>query len=198
MLLSSALSERKKEDELLVRGPAQDALLAEFDRSLTMAESGNLYAEVKEANPNASAQELGKALRAFRVQTALVWYRKGLHAGKEALHSAAPNTYPAMHPKARKYYMEQDAKKDASLTLSLLLPGTVKLTEPLSLEAQPKSDTSTKVRYYLSLTKEERTPVFHATKLANPDADAKAFNKAYKIALWKADSLKRGVNPGQN
>jgi hypothetical protein len=72
LLLSSALAERKKKDELLVSGPAQDALLAEFDRSLTMAESGNLYAEVKEANPNASAKELGKALRAFKVQAAFV------------------------------------------------------------------------------------------------------------------------------
>ena len=35
--------------------------------------------------------------------------------------------------------------------------------------------------------------MFEATKLANPDADAKAFNKAYKIALWKADSLKMGI-----
>ncbi len=40
--------------------------------------------------------------------------------------------------------------------------------------------------------------MFFATKLANPDADNKAFNKAYKIALWKADSLKRGINPGHN
>ncbi len=76
--------------------------------------------------------------------------------------------------------------------------GTAKLTGPPSLEAQSKPGSSTSVRYYLSLTKEERTPVFNATKLANPDADANAFNKAYKIALWKADSLKKGINPGQN
>jgi hypothetical protein len=82
--------------------------------------------------------------------------------------------------------------------LSRPLPGTAKLTKPLSLEAQPKSDASTKVKHSLSLTKEEKTPVFFATKLANPDADTKAFNKAYKIALWKADSLKRGIDPGQN
>ena len=54
------------------------------------------------------------------------------------------------------------------------------------------------MKYYLSLTNEERIPVKEATKLANPDADAKAFNKAYKIALWKADSLKKGINPGHN
>jgi hypothetical protein len=159
------LAERKKEDELLVRGPAQDVLLAEFSRSLTVAEISNLYGEVRDANPNASAKELGRALRAFSVQAALTWHRNRVHEAKDS---------------------------------SLPLTGTAKLTEPLSLEAQPKSDASTTVRYYLSLTKEERTPVFDATKLANPDADAKALNKAYKIALWKADSSKRGINPGQN
>ncbi len=40
--------------------------------------------------------------------------------------------------------------------------------------------------------------MFAATKLANPDADRKAFNLAYRIALWKADSQKRGINPGSN
>jgi hypothetical protein len=41
-------------------------------------------------------------------------------------------------------------------------------------------------------------PVFTATKLANPNADHKAFNVAYGIALWKADNQKRGINPGSN
>ncbi len=41
-------------------------------------------------------------------------------------------------------------------------------------------------------------PVFAATKLANPNADHKAFNVAYGIALWKADNQKRGINPGSN
>ncbi len=50
----------------------------------------------------------------------------------------------------------------------------------------------------MSLTKEERAPIKIAKRLANPDADADAFNKAYKIALWVADSMKRGINPGQN
>ena len=43
-LLSSALSERIKDDELLVRGPAQDALLKEYSLSLTLEESVNTYA----------------------------------------------------------------------------------------------------------------------------------------------------------
>ena len=161
-LLSSSLTEQKKEDELLVRGPAQDALLAEFTLSLTQWEQSNLYQEVKEANPKANAIELGSALRAFKVQAALTWHGKRVHEGKAS---------------------------------TLPLSGMAKLTKPPSLEAQPKSNASTTRTYYLSLTKEERAPVKEATKLANPDADAKAFNKAYKIALWKADSLKRGINP---
>ncbi len=40
--------------------------------------------------------------------------------------------------------------------------------------------------------------MFAATKLANLDADRKAFNLAYNIALWKADSQKRDINPGSN
>ncbi len=42
------------------------------------------------------------------------------------------------------------------------------------------------------------TPVFAATKLANPNADQKAFSVAYGIALWKAENQKRGINPGSN
>jgi hypothetical protein len=81
----------------------------------------------------------------------------------------------------------------------LLHLGAVKPASPLSLQAQSKSDASLEVKpYSLSLTKKERAPVFAATKLANPDADRKAFNLAYNIALWKADSQKRGINPGSN
>ncbi len=148
-----------------MRGPAQNALLKEHALSLAKGESVDIYADVREANPNASAKELGKALRAHRVQAALAWHKDRVHEAKDS---------------------------------SLSQTGKFKLTEPLSIEAQSKSDSSTTVKYYLSLTKEERTPVFEATKLANPDADDKAFNKAYKIALWKADSLKKGINPGQN
>jgi hypothetical protein len=58
-----------------VRGPAQDALLAEFDRSLTRMESSNLYGDVKDANPDATSIELGKALRAAKLKRALEWHR---------------------------------------------------------------------------------------------------------------------------
>ncbi len=40
--------------------------------------------------------------------------------------------------------------------------------------------------------------MIEATKQANPNADHKAFNEAYEIALWKADNQKRGINPGGN
>jgi hypothetical protein len=124
-LRSAALAEKLKEDELLVRGPSRNALLEEFSRSLTIKETENILAEVREANPSATAKEFGAAYRAFKVQAALVWHRSRAHKGKDS---------------------------------SLPLAGTAKPTEPLSLEAQPKSDASTTVRYYLSLTKEEELP----------------------------------------
>jgi hypothetical protein len=87
--------------------------------------------------------------------------------------------------------------KDGSF--SMLPLGAFKPASPLSLQAQPKSDAPPKVNpYSLSLTKEERMPVFEATKLANPNADHKAFNVAYGIALWKADNQKRGINSGSS
>ncbi len=77
--------------------------------------------------------------------------------------------------------------KDGSL--SMLSLGAFKPASPLSLQAQPKSDTPPKANSRsLSLTKEEKRPVFEATKLATPDANHKAFDVAYGIALWKAEN----------
>ncbi len=109
----------------------QNTLLAEFSLSQSMAESVNLYAEVREANPDARAKELGTALRAAKVRAALAWHRNRLREGKNS---------------------------------SLPLSGANKLISPPSLEAQQKSDASTTVKYYLSLTDEERIPVKEATK----------------------------------
>jgi hypothetical protein len=91
-----------------------------------------------------------------------------------------------------------DAKrKDGSL--SMLPLGAFKPASPLSLQAQPKSDILPKANFRdLTLTKEERSPVFEATKLAYPNVKQKAFDMAYGIALWKAESLKRGINPGSS
>jgi hypothetical protein len=85
--------------------------------------------------------------------------------------------------------------KDGSL--SMLSLGAFKSASPLSLQAQSKSDTLPKANFRdLSLTKEERGPVFEATKLVNPNVNRKVFDVAYGIALWKADNQKRGINPG--
>ncbi len=78
------LAKRKKEEELLVRGPAQDALLKEFTLSLTEGESIEIYAEVREANPNAGAKELGRALRASKIQAALAWHKNRVQGGKDS------------------------------------------------------------------------------------------------------------------
>ncbi len=40
--------------------------------------------------------------------------------------------------------------------------------------------------------------MYEETRLANPDANRETFELAYRIALWKADSQKRGINPGSN
>ncbi len=87
--------------------------------------------------------------------------------------------------------------KDGSL--SMLSLGVFKPASPQSLQAQPKSDTPPKANFRdLSLTKEERGPVFEATKLAHPNVNNKEFDVAYGIALWKADKQKRGINPGSS
>ncbi len=90
--------------------------------------------------------------------------------------------------------------KNKDSSLSMLSLGAFKPVSPLSLQAQPKSDTLPKANFRdLSLTKEERGPVFEATKLANPNANQKAFDVAYDIALWKAENhQKRGINPGSS
>ncbi len=88
------------------------------------------------------------------------------------------------------------AAKDTSSPPSLSA-GTGKPASLLSLQAQPKSDTPTRVNSgTLSLTKEERATAFEATKKLNPNAEHKAFNEAYGITLWKADNQKRGINSG--
>jgi hypothetical protein len=87
--------------------------------------------------------------------------------------------------------------KDGSLSMVPL--EAFKPASPLSLQAQPKSDTLPKANFRdLSLTKEERSPVFEAAKLAYPNVNQKAFDVAYGIALWKAENLKRGINPGSS
>ncbi len=94
-----------------MQGPAQRAFLVELDRSITKEETFILFEEVKNSNPDATSDELGKALRVAKLKAALVWRR-----------------------------MKMRDEKDSSLTLPLSHLGTVNSASPLSLRAQPKSD----------------------------------------------------------
>jgi hypothetical protein len=82
--LSSPLTEKDKKEELLVKGPAQRALLEEFHLSLTRAEGQCLFLEVKDANPEASVDELAKALRAAALKAALEARRKEIRDEKDS------------------------------------------------------------------------------------------------------------------
>ncbi len=170
------------EKELHVRGPAQNALLDEFRLSLTQAQSSDLFAKVREENPEANSTELAKNLRAAMLTAALEARRKKIQDEKDS--SFPP---PLSAGSASKAVISPADLRNKDGSLSMLPLGAFKPSSPLSLQAQPKSDAPLRVNYSLSFTKEERAPVFAATKLANPDADRKAFNVAYGIALWKAD-----------
>ncbi len=80
----SFLAAKKKEDDLLVRGPSQNALLEEFSSSLTAKQTEDILAEVRRGNPDAKGKEFGAAYRAFKLQAALVWYRGRLNEGKDS------------------------------------------------------------------------------------------------------------------
>ncbi len=113
-----------------------------------------MYGKLSEEYPDANAKEIAGNLRAVMVTAAIEARRKKI----------------------------QD-EKDRSFPPSLSA-GTDKPATPLSLKAQPKSSTPSSVNTgALFLTKEERAPVFEATKILHPNADHKAFNEAYGIAL---------------
>jgi hypothetical protein len=172
---------------------SDSALLLEFSRSLTDYEKWDIQEEIRRANPGKTTKELMAIKRALMLRKALEAWRKEIQDAKDS-----PLSLLSPAGSASKGDHSMDAgSKDASL--SLLNLGTLKAVTPLSLRAQPK-DPSQDAKTYarLSLTKEERAPVFAATKLANPDANREAFDLAYRIALWKADSQKRGINPGSN
>jgi hypothetical protein len=177
-----------------VRGPAQKALLDEFCLSLTQAQRDDIYGKVKEDYPNANSKELAKNLRAVMLTAALEARRKKIQEEKDF--SFPP---PLSASNASKADISPADLRNKDGSFSMLPLGAFKSASPLSLQAQSKSDTPPKVNpSFLSLTREERIPVFEATKLANPNVDHKAFNVAYDIALWKADNQKRGINSGSN
>ncbi len=183
--LSSPLTGMDNEEKLLVRGPAQRALVDEFRLSLTDAQGSNIYAEVREANPDEDSIELAKALRAATLRAALEARRKKIRDEKDPSRSL-----PLSAGSVSETASSADVRsKDVSLPLLHL--GTVKAASPLSLRAQPKSDASLQVKpYSLSLTKEERAPVFAATKLANPDADRKALTWHTELLCGKQTARK--------
>jgi hypothetical protein len=74
--LSSPLTGIDNEVEFLVRGPAQRALLDEFRLSLIDVQGANMYAEVREANPDADSIKLAKLLRVAMLRAALEARRK--------------------------------------------------------------------------------------------------------------------------
>ena len=134
---------------------------------ITEEQRVEMYGKLSEEYPDANAKEITGNLRAVMVTAALEARRKKIRDEKD----------PSFPPS--------------------LSAGTFKSASPLSLKAQPKSNTPSNVNSRtLSLTKEERKPVFEATKQLNSNADHKAFNEAYGIALWKADNQKRGINSG--
>ena len=139
----------------------------EHYHSMAEEERVRIHEEALRANPKASAQELIEAKRVA------LW--KSMHKAQK-----------------RKDHAAKDASSPPSLSA-----GTGEPISLLSLQAQPKLSTPTSViKGTLSLTKEERAPVFEATKRLHPNADHKAFNEAYRIALWKADNQKRGIISG--
>ncbi len=110
---------------LYVRGPAQKALLDECRLSITHAQTAEMYGKLREEYPEANAKELGGNLRAVIVTAALEARRKKIRDEKD----------PSFPPP--------------------LSAGTFKPATPLSLQAQPKSNTPSNVNSRtLSLTKE--------------------------------------------
>ncbi len=125
------------EKGLRVRGPAQNALLDEFRLSLTQAQSGDLYAKVREENPDANATELAKNLRAAMLTAALEARRKKIQDEHDS--SFPP---PSSAGSASKAVISPADLRNKDGSLSMLHLGAFKPASPLSLQAQSKSDAS--------------------------------------------------------
>jgi hypothetical protein len=167
-------------------------IMMNYYNSLSDEEKTRIHVEALKAHPRASAQEL------IDVKRAALW--KAIHGAqkKKSQDEKDSSSLPLLSSGSASettISAADSSNKDGSL--SMLSLGAFRPPSPLSLQAQSKSDTIPKKSVRdLSLTKEERGPVFKATKLANPNVNKKAFDVAYGIALWKADNQKRGINPG--
>ncbi len=92
---SSSLSLAGKDDEkeLRVPGPAQRALLDEFQLSLTQAQTSEIYGKAREEYPDANSKELAKNLRAVMLTAALEARRKRIQDEKDYSFFSTPFTY---------------------------------------------------------------------------------------------------------
>ncbi len=72
------------EIELRVRGPAQNAHLDEFRLSHTQTQSSDLFAKVRDGNPDANSTELAENLRAAMLTAALEDRRKKIQDAKDS------------------------------------------------------------------------------------------------------------------
>ena len=130
-------------------------LRLEFYHSLTDQEKHAIHVEVMNTNPGASSNELVSIKRAVVLKAALEAREKKFQDARDISHFP-----PSPAGSVSKVAKPTDASsKDVSL--SLLHLGTVKTAKPLSLKAQPKSDAPLEGKSFsLSLTKEERNPIF--------------------------------------
>ncbi len=152
-------------------------------RSLTDNERWDLNEEVKKANPGVDPRVSWKEFSAIKRAVIL----------KKALEARDSST---LSPSLSSVEKDQASMDSPSALLNL---GTIKPVDDLTLKALQGSQSQVARPYScLTLTKEERGEVYITTKIANPDANHEAIELAYKIALWKADSQKRGINPGGN
>ncbi len=125
--------------------------------------------QVAKDNPGASSKVLMDARRAFKLKAGLKALKKKSRDEKDfprSLSLSAGN-------KGRTGNSTDAKNKDASPLLLHL--GTAKKTASPSLRAEPKSDAPLQWKNSLSLTDEERATVYDETRVANRDADAKAF-----------------------
>jgi hypothetical protein len=135
--------------------------------SQTEYERIEMFNRVSDAVPKASAPQLAAALRDENLKAALEARRKRMHDEHSSFPSAG-SVLKAASPAS---------SADKDLPLSLLRLGTDKSVSPLSLRAQPKTDAPlTEKSNPLSLAKEERAPMFAATKQVSPSASSKENN----------------------
>ena len=137
-----------------------------------------IHHEVVKANPGLSEKDLSAVKRAVMLTKAHAW--KG-RLDVQSKSKEAVSSVPLV--------------KDSPLPF--LNSGAIKPVDDRALEAlqEGQSQEARRPYSYLTLTEEERMAVLTKTQIANPGANGVDFGMAYKIALIKADSQKRGIKP---